>query len=146
MKFEEVGLDSLLAHYSNEVCSHVEASIGLFFGLIGTLVIMEIVNVPVAYVIFSIVYFFLGGLGVYFYVRLFYYRKLLEEILLKEPYRDNHLKFQRRVFLQSKLIKATQSISITGKSEYRLRWAWLMLVLAVISAILSWLVVVFYTV
>lgn len=143
MKFAEPTTESLLAHYSNEVCTHVEASIALFFGLIGTLIIMEVVNTLAARIVFSIVYFALGVLGTYFFVRLFYYRKLLEEILSSKPYRDNHLSFQNHVFKKSKFIELTQRISRNKRSEYNLNWAWSMLTLAIIAGTLSWVIVVF---
>lgn len=134
--------DNLLAHYSNEVCSHVEASIALFFGLIGTLIVIEIINTLAARIIFSLVYFVLGGLGMYFFVRLFYYRKMLEEILFSKQYRVTHVKFQSRVLPKSKLINATQWISRYKKGGYRLQWAWVMLILAGLIAILAWLIIV----
>ena len=135
--------NSLLEHYSNEICSHIEASISLFFGLIGTLIIMQIINTLWARIVFSIMYFVLGLLGVYFYVRLFYYRKLLEGILLDEPYKDYHIEFQDRAFKKSKIIKWTQRISRRESGEYNLWWAWVMLTLAVVVAIASWIIVVF---
>lgn len=134
---------SLLEHYSNEICSHIEAAISLFFGLIGTLILITVVNTIAARVIFSIAYFVLGGLGVYFYVRLFYYRKMLEGILLDEPYKDFHIKLQKRVFKKSKLIKLTQGFSRREKGEYRLNWAWFMLTVAIVIAFLSWIIVFF---
>jgi hypothetical protein len=130
--------ESLLEHYSNEVCSHVEAAISLFFGLIGTLIIMTVVNTFAARIVFSVMYFVLGGLGIYFYVRLFYYRKLLEGILLDEPYKDYHIKLQDRAFKESGFgfaIKLTQKISRDCKREYRMIWAWTMLLLAGATAI-----------
>lgn len=117
MRFKEPTTESLLAHYSNEICSHVEASIALFFGLIGALIIMEVINTFAARIVFSIVYFALGLLGMYFFVRLFYYRKLLDEILLSEPYKDYHLKLQDHVFVKSKLIELTQQISRNKKPD-----------------------------
>jgi len=135
--------ENLLGHYSNETCSHIEAAISLFFGLIGTLIIMEIINTLAARIAFSIMYFALGGLGVYFYVRIFYYRKLLEGILLDEPYKDHHIRLQDRVFKKSKFIEWTQQISRHGSGEYNLKWAWSMLALATVVAILSWIIVVF---
>lgn len=145
MESRKAERESLLEHYSNEVCSHVEAAISLFFGLIGTLIIMTIVNTLAARVIFSITYFFLGLLGVYFYVRLFYYRKLLEGILLEEPYKDYHIRLQNRVFKKSKFIaiKWTQRISRHEDGEYRLTWAWSMLILAIVTALSAWIIVFF---
>jgi len=143
MEFRKAEKEGLLEHYSNEVCSHVEAVISLFFGLIGTLIIIEVVNTFAAQMVFSLAYFVLGGLGVYFYVRLFYYRKMLEGILLENPYKDYHIRLQNRVFKKSKTIAITQRISRDVKSTYRLKWAWFMLGLAIIIAISAWIIVVF---
>jgi len=143
MESKKTSKENLLEHYSNETCSHIEAAISLFFGLIGTLIIMEIINTLAARIAFSIMYFALGGLGVYFYVRIFYYRKLLEGILLDEPYKDYHIRLQDRVFKKSKFIEWTQRISRRGSREYNLEWAWSMLALAIVVAILSWIIVVF---
>ncbi|MDH5788059.1 MAG: hypothetical protein OEZ40_07205 [Candidatus Bathyarchaeota archaeon] len=140
---EKVTRESLLEHYSNETCSHIEAAISLFFGLIGTLILMTVVNTVAARVVFSIMYFVLGGLGVYFYVRLFYYRTLLEGILLDEPYKDYHIKLQDRAFKRAKVIKWTQQISRRGHGEYQLWWAWVMLAVAVVVAFASWIIVAF---
>lgn len=133
----------LLQHYSNEVCSHIEAAISLFFGLIGTLVILTLVETLAARTVFSLLYFVLGFLGTYFYIRLFYYRILLEGVLLTTPFRDCHSILEKRVFAASKLIGLTQSISRHEDGEYRLSWAWFMLAIAIMAAILSWVVVVF---
>lgn len=133
---------SLLEHYSNETCSHIEAAISLFFGLIGNLILLAVVTSFAAQVVFSIMYFALGGLAVYFYIRLFYYRKLLEGILLDDPFKDYHIRLERRVFKKSKLIKWTWQISRRGKGDYRMSWAWFMLTLAIAVAILSWIIVV----
>lgn len=134
---------SLLQHYSNETCSHIEAAVSLFFGLIGTLILMTVVNTVAARTVFSILYFLLGALGLYFYLRLFYYRKLLEEILLDEPFKDQHTRFQEHVFKESKLIRLTQRISRSKKGKYHMNWAWFMLALAVVVVILSWMIVFF---
>jgi hypothetical protein len=134
--------EGLLEHYSNETCSHVEAAISLFFGLIGTLILMTIVNTVAARVVFSIMYFVLGLLGVYFYARLFYYRTLLDEILLDKPYKDYHTELQDRAFKRSIIIRLTQQISRRGNGEYNLYWAWAMLSAAVVVAIASWVIVV----
>jgi len=134
--------ESLLEHYSNETCSHVEAAISLFFGLIGTLILMTIVNTVAARVVFSIMYFVLGLLGVYFYARLFYYRTLLDEILLDKPYKDYHRELQDRALRRSIIIRLTQQISRHGNGEYNLRWAWAMLSAAVVVAIASWVIVI----
>jgi len=143
MKSENAEKESLLAHYSNEVCSHVEAAIALFFGLIGTLFIMTRVDTLATRTVFSIMYFLLGGLGIYFYLRLFYYRKMLEQILLDEPYKDYHIRLQGRVFKRSGfIIKLTQWISRDDKSAYRMIWVWIMLVLAGVTAISAWIIVV----
>jgi len=115
--------ESLLEHYSNETCSHVEAAISLFFGLIGTLILMTVVNTVAARVVFSIMYFVLGLLGVYFYARLFYYRTLLDEILLDKPYKDYQTELQDRAFKRSTIIRLTQQISRRGNGEYNLFWA-----------------------
>jgi len=148
VKKEEETIDtearkSLLEHYSNEICSHIEASISLFFGLIGTLILMTIVETNVARNMFSFMYFALGGLGVYFYVRLFYYRKMLEEILFDEPYKNLQSELENRVFEKSGFIKLTQSISRQEEGKYRLIWAWSMLALAISVAILSWIILYF---
>lgn len=143
MESRKADKKSLLEHYSNEVCSHVEPAISLFFGLIGTLIIMTVINTDAARVIFSVMYFILGGLGLYFYVRLFYYRKLLEGLLLEEPYKDCHTRLQNRVFDESRLIRWTRRISRSENGEYCLNWAWFMLALAMVVAILSWIIVVF---
>ena len=140
---EKATKESLLEHYSNETCSHIEASISLFFGLIGALILMTVVNTVLARVVFTAMYFLLGLLGLYFYVRLFYYRKLLEGIILDEPFRDYHIRFQGRVFKESQLIRLTHRISRTEKGNYRMNWAWIMLALAVVVAILSWIIVFF---
>jgi len=134
---------SLFGHYSNEICSHVEAIVSLFFGAIGNLIIMQIVNTFAARIVFSVTYFFLGFLGVYFYARLFYYRILLEGILLEEPYKNYHIRLQSRVFKKSKIISYTQMLSRTPRSEYRLTWAWIMLSIAIVAAISSWAIVFF---
>jgi len=139
---EKATKESLLEHYSNETCSHIESAIALFFGLIGTLILMTVVNTVLARAVFTLTYFLLGLLGLYFYVRLFYYRKMLEEILFDEPFREWHIRFQGRIFKESKLIRLTQWISRTEKG-YRLNWAWIMLALAVVVAILSWIIVFF---
>lgn len=143
METEKEAKKNLLEHYSNEVCSHVEAAISLFFGLIGTLIIMEVVNTVAARIVFSVTYFFLGLLGVYFYVRLFYYRKLLEGILLDKPYKDYHNELQDRVFRKSRIITVTHRLSRDPKREYRLTWAWFMLILAIVTALLAWIIVFF---
>ena len=134
---------SLLEHYSNEICSHIEAAISLFFGLIGTLILMTIVETNLARNTFSIMYFALGGLGVYFYVRLFYYRKMLEGILFDEPYKDLHIKLEDTVFNESEFIKRTQWFSRYKTGRYRLTWAWVMLALAIVVAISCWIIVYF---
>jgi len=134
---------NLLQHYSNEVCMHVEAAISLFFGLIGTLIIMEIVNTVAARIGFSVMYFFLGLLGLYFYVRLFYYRKMLDGILLSEPYRDYHVELQDRAFRKSRVITLTHLLSRDIKREYKLKWAWIMLIPAIITALFGWIIVFF---
>lgn len=139
---EKATKESLLEHYSNETCTHVESAISLFFGLIGTLILMTVVDTFFARAVFTVTYFLLGFLGLYFYVRLFYYRKLLEEILLDEPFREWHIRFQSRIFEESKLIRLTQWLSRAEKG-YRLNWAWIMLALAVAFAILSWIIVFF---
>lgn len=133
---------SLLAHYSNEVCSHVEGVIALFFSLVGTLFIMTLIQSFLGRIVFSVMYFVLGFLAVYFYVRLFYYRKMLERILLKPPYRESHLEFENHVFKESKLIEWVHARSRRERG-YNLEWAWLMLVVAVIVALLSWIIVFF---
>lgn len=143
MESRKAEKNSLLEHYSNEVCSHVEAAISLFFGLIGTLVIMTVVKTVAARIIFSIMYFFLGLLGGYFYVRLFYYRKLLEGVLLDEPYKDYHIELQDRIFRESRFIALTHWISRDYKREYRLRWAWIMLIVAMVTALSAWIIVFF---
>ena len=143
MEPEKATKESLLEYYSNATYSHIEAAISLFFGLIGTLILMTVVNTVAARVIFSIMYFVLGGLGVYFYVRLFYYRKLLEGILLDEPYKGYHIKLQGRIFKESRPIRWSHRISRGEKGKYRLNWAWFMLALAVGVAILSWIIVLF---
>ena len=143
MEPKKVAKNGLLEHYSNEICSHIEAAISLFFGLIGTLIIMEIINTFFARLVFSLMYFVLGGLGVYFYVRLFYYRTLLEGILLDEPYKDYYIKLQDRAFKKSKIIRWTQRISRRESGEYQLWWAWVMLAMAMAVAIASWIIVVF---
>ena len=143
MESKKSAENSLLEHYSNEICSHIEAAISLFFGLIGTLIIMEIIKTLVARIVFSTMYFVLGGLGVYFYVRLFYYRILLEGILLDEPYKDYHVKLRSRAFKRSRIIKLAQQISRRQSGEYQLWWAWSMLVLAMAVAIAAWIIVVF---
>jgi len=135
--------ETLLEHYSNEVCSHVEAAISLFFGLIGTLIIMTIINTFFARIVFSLMYFLLGFLGTYFYLRLFYYRKLLEGILVEEPYKEYHAMLEERTFKNSRLIKFTQRISRHKNGEYRLEWAWIMFALAIVVAFSSWMIVVF---
>jgi len=135
--------ESLLEHYSNETCSHVEAAISLFFGLIGTLILMTVVDTFAARVVFSTMYFALGLLGVYFYARLFYYRTLLDEILLDKPYKDYHTKLQERAFKRNIIIRWTQQISRRENGEYNLRWAWIMLSAAVVVAIASWVIVAF---
>lgn len=135
--------ESLLEHYSNEVCSHVEAAISLFFGLIGTLIIMTVINTMAARVIFSVMYFVLGGLGLYFYIRLFYYRKLLEGLLLEKPYKDHQIRLQKHIFKKSKFIKWAQGISRHENGEYRLNWAWGMLALSSTVALLAWIIVFF---
>jgi len=143
MSLDKEARKSLLEHYSNEVCSHIEAAISLFFGLIGNLILLTVVNTFAAQIVFSITYFVLGGLAVYFYIRLFYYRKLLDGILLDDPFKDYHIGFERRVFKKSRLIKWTWRISRHEKGEYRMSWAWFMLSLAIIVAILSWIIIVF---
>lgn len=143
MKSKRAEKEALLQHYSNEVCSHVEAVISLFFGLVGTLIVMEVVNTVAAQAVFSIGYFALGGLGIYFYTRLFYYRKLLEGILLEDPYKDYHIKLQNHVVGRSRLIRLTLRLSRDAESAYRLNWAWLMLGLAVIIAFSAWATVFF---
>lgn len=146
MRSKKETKEGLLAHYSNEVCSHVEASIALFFGLIGTLIIMTVVKTLAALIVFSMVYFLLGWLGIYFYVRLFYYRKMLEQVLLDDPYKNYHIKFQDRVFREPGLglvTKLTQKISRNSKSEYRRIWVWIMLLLASVTAFVAWVIVCF---
>lgn len=132
----------LLEHYSNEICSHVEAAVSLFFGLIGNLILITITKTVFARIIFSISYFLLGLLGVYFYFRLFYYRKLLEGILLEKPFKDFHVKLESLVFEKHKLIRWTNKFSRLKTGKYRMGWAWLMLGLAGSVAILSWIVVI----
>jgi len=134
---------SLLGHYSNEICSHIEAAVSLFFGLIGNLILITITETILARIVFSISYFLLGLLGVYFYVRLFYYRKLLEGILLEEPFKDFHVKLESLIFEKHKLMRWTQQFSRLKTGKYRMHWAWLMLVLAGSVAISSWIIVVF---
>jgi len=134
---------SLLAHYSNEVCSHVEGVIALFFSLIGTLIIMTEIKSVLARTVFSVAYFALGLLAVYFYVRLFYYRKLLEGVLLKQPHRKAHFELEKRVFRKSKLIEWFNARSRSKGGEYRLGWAWFMLVVAIVVATSSWMIVFF---
>ena len=142
MKDQESETNGLLSHYSNEVCSHVEASIGLFFGIVGTLFILDRVENFYALIVFSVLYLLIGALGTYFFIRLFYYRKLLEEILLSKPYKEKHRNLKKQVLKHSRLIKLTDLISRTREGEYRLTWAWTMLALAGIAATLSWIVVV----
>jgi len=134
---------SLLEHYSNEICSHIEAAVSLFFGLIGNLILITITETILARIVFSISYFLLGLLGVYFYVRLFYYRKLLEGILLEKPFKDFHVKLESLVFEKHTLIRWTNKFSRLETGRYRMRWAWLMLMFAGSVAISSWIIVVF---
>ncbi len=134
---------SLLEHYSNEVCSHIEAAISLFFGLIGNLFLLTVLNSLFAKIVFSFTYFVLGILGVYFYIRLFYYRKLLEGILLDEPFKDYHIRLERRVLDESIPIKWARRLSRLKGGEYRMVWAWAMLIVASVAAIFSWIIVVF---
>ena len=136
-------IEMILQHYSAEVCSYIEASVSLFFGLVGTLIVLAEVETLLAKVIFSFVYFALGALGIYFYARLFYYRKLLEEVLLEEPYKNFHTKYEKRAFTNSRIIRLTQRISRHENGKYRLKWAWFMLAFSVLVAILSWAVIYF---
>ena len=142
MKSEKAEKESLLAHYSNEVCSHVEGVIALFFSLIGTLFVMTRIESFFGQIVFSVMYFALGLLSVYFYVRLFYYRKLLEGILLEEPYKESHIRLEEGVFKQSKLIEWINARSRSENGEYDLNWAWFMLAVAIAVAILSWKMVI----
>jgi len=134
---------SLLEHYSNEVCSHIEAAISLFFGLIGNLFLLTVLKSLFAKIVFSFSYFALGILGVYFYIRLFYYRKLLDRILLDEPFKDYYIRLERRVLEESVLIKWARRLSRFERGEYRMIWAWAMLTVAIVVAIFSWAIVVF---
>lgn len=142
MKSEKAEKESLLAHYSNEVCSHVEGVIALFFSLIGTLLVKTRIESFFGQIVFSVMYFALGLLSVYFYVRLFYYRKLLEGILLEEPYKESHIRLEEGVFKQSKLIEWINARSRSESGEYNLNWAWFMLAVAIAVAILSWMMVI----
>ena len=134
---------SLLEHYSNEVCSHIEAAISLFFGLIGNLFLLTVLNSLFAKIVFSFSYFVLGILGVYFYIRLFYYRKLLDRILLDEPFKDYYIRLERSVLEESVLIKWARRLSRFETGKYRMIWAWAMLTVAIVVAIFSWAIVVF---
>jgi hypothetical protein len=95
----------LLAHYSDETCSHIEASVSIFFGLIGLLIILDFTHSAAARIVLSVMYFALGALGAYYFVRLFYYRRLLEHALSCEPYLSHHIQLQERVFRESRLIR-----------------------------------------
>lgn len=139
----EMSNGDLLGHYSSEVCSHLEGVIALFFSLLGILIMMTTTESFLGKALFSAVYFTLGFLALYFYVRLFYYRKMLEEIILEKPYRKSHLKLEKRVLGQSRLIKWMHSLSRSKKGEYNLRWAWLMLTVTVLVATLCWTTVFF---
>lgn len=142
MKSKKAEKESLLAHYSNEVCSHVEGVIALFFSLVGTLFVMTRIKTLLGQTVFSVMYFALGFLSVYFYVRLFYYRKLLEGILLEEPYKESHIRLEEGVFKRSKLIEWVNARSRDENGKYNLNWAWSMLAVAIAVAILSWVIVI----
>lgn len=76
--------DRILADwYIAQVSSHVEAMVGIFFGLFSSLVLIyETRCFFLSSFLFSIIYTILVGSGFYFYTRLVYFNQMAEDCLI----------------------------------------------------------------
>ena len=141
-RFAEGDVDGLLGYYSRQTSAHVAPVISIFFSLIGLLVLVGNANTLLSRAFFSLAYFLLGALGAYFYGRLFYFGKLIDEILEHPNFATLHIQLREQAMKESTILRIVATVSET-KRGYRLLWAWIMLFSAGLLALISWAIVFF---
>ena len=133
----------LLRYYSTQVSAHVGPVVSMFFGVVGLLIIISGSNTFASRVFFSLIYFSLCALGAYFYGRLMYFGKMVDEVLQRPEWRSCHEQIREKVMGESTMLKIVAKVSEKRLIGYRLTWAWIMLGCAWLAAFLSWAVVFF---
>lgn len=140
---EEQVYSDLLKYYAAQVSAHVGPVISIFFSIIGMLVIIQGSQSLVSRVFFSILYFVLCVYGAYFYGRLMYFGRLVEETLQRSDSSFIHNQLRETVMRRSRILRAVAKVSEAEETGYRLTWAWIGLGCAGIGALLSWIVIFF---
>jgi len=144
LKSEREAISNLLEYYESEVTIHEECIIAMFFGLIGTLVIMTILDTFLSKLIFSFIYFSLGCFAIYYYIVLFYFSKMRDEILRHVSLRPHHIEFHRRVLKKSRIFRIVTPLFLEEEVVYRVTWGWIIGAFASILGFLAW-AIIFYS-
>jgi hypothetical protein len=142
-RFEDKDVAGLLGYYSRQVSAHVTPVISIFFSIIGLLILIRTANTLLSRAFFSLLYFLLGALGAYFYGRLFYFGKLVDEALVHPSFASLHTQLRERVVRKSVVLRIVVTVSETKEKGYRLFWAWLMFLFTGLLALISWAIVFF---
>lgn len=140
---EREAISTLLEYYESEVTIHEECIIAMFFGLIGSLVIMTILDTFLSKLIFSFIYFSLGGLAIYYYIVLFYFGKMRDETLRHATLKPHYIEIHRRILKKSRIFRIITRFFIEKEVEYRLTWGWVIGAFASVLGLLAWAIVFF---
>jgi len=119
--------------------------VGIFFGLIGSLVlIFESRHWPLSSALFSLIYISLGIVGFYFYARLVYSHQMAEEGLRSACLEDLNAEIRAKVIKRLRCLSWLIDVSEDTRGRYKLWFAWVggaaYIALIVIGLIAVWLV------
>jgi len=124
---------TLLDWYTSQVSSHVESMVGIFFGLIGSLVLVfETRGSISSWLFLLIIYVGLAVAGFYFYTRLMYFNQMAEQSIRIAQLDALNRNIQRTVLTERlhgtrwRLYTCFLGISIDQETGgYNIRLAWL---------------------